>query len=269
MTAPELSVLIVDDEPPARQRLEQLVAELPGWRVAASCASGHEALAQVATLNPAVVLLDIRMPGMDGLETAQHLSVLDQAPAVIFTTAYDKYALAAFDAQAVGYLLKPIRRERLADALTRARRLRGAELSAIRTAQQPAARRTHMAVRVREQLRLIPLREIQFFRAELKYVTIVTSSGEELTDESLKDLAAEFGDDFVRVHRSYLVAIRAVAALERDAEGHWWISLRDSARDRLPVSRRQLALLKQRIGRSRVDRVRGSMIGSSAEAETE
>lgn len=248
MTNPELNVLIVDDEPPARARLQQLVEELPGWRVCASCGNGNEALDLVARLQPAVVLLDIRMPGMGGLEAAQHLCAFDRPPAVIFTTAYDSYALAAFDAQAVDYLLKPIRRERLADALGRAQRLRAAEVGALREAQQPAVRRSHLAVRVRDQLRLIPLRDVRFFRAEQKYVTIVHAGGEDLTDESLKDLEQEFVADFLRVHRSLLVAIRAVEALERDEEGRWWIRLRAPARDRLPVSRRQIGELKRRLG---------------------
>jgi two-component system response regulator AlgR len=242
------TVLIVDDEPPARQRLEQLVAELPDWRVCGVCGSGEDALDRIPALRPAVVLLDIRMPGMGGLEAAKHMSVLAPPPAVIFTTAYDQYALAAFDSHAVGYLLKPIRRERLADALERAERLRLGSLDALRKSQRPITRRSHIAVRVREQLRLIPLREIQFFRAEQKYVTIVHDGGEDLTDEALKDLAEEFAAEFVRVHRSYVVATRAIARIERDATGHW-IGLRGIDGLRLPVSRRQLGELRRRLVR--------------------
>jgi len=251
MTAQPLSVLIVDDEPPARQRLERLIAELPDWRVAAACGSGEEALALVGELAPSVVLLDIRMPGMGGLEAAHHLSALGQPPAVIFTTAYDRYALEAFDSHAVGYLLKPIRLERLADALRRAARLKAADIASVRSAQQPPVKRRHIAVRVREQLRLIAVQDILFFRAEQKYVTIVHREGEELTDESLKELGEEFTTDFARVHRSFLVAIRAVQAIERDLDGHWWVRLRDPQAPRIPVSRRQQSELKKRIGASR------------------
>ena len=252
MIAVENTVLIVDDEPPARQRLEQLVDELPGWRVCGVCASGEDALERIFALQPEVVLLDIRMPGMGGLEAAKHLSVLAEPPAVVFTTAYDEYALAAFESHAVGYLLKPIRRERLADALARAARLSPRSVDALRGGHQHAARRSHIAVRVRDQLRLIPLKDIRFFRAEQKYVTIVHERGEDLSDEALKDLADEFAEEFVRVHRSYVVATRAVDTLERDERGHWWLSLRGRDGLRLPVSRRQVTDLKRRLGAATV-----------------
>jgi two-component system response regulator AlgR len=152
-----LSVLIVDDEPPARERLQRLVEELPGCRVLAACGTGHEALQLASTLKPSVVLLDIRMPGMTGIETARHLGKLDQPPAVVFTTAYDQYALEAFESQAVGYLLKPVRRERLEDALKHASRLSAPQLRGIATPEPSFATREHLAVRVRDELKLIPV----------------------------------------------------------------------------------------------------------------
>ncbi len=242
------SVLIVDDEPPARERLERLVGELPGWAVAATCATGIEALSLAGRLNPAVVLLDIRMPGMTGIEVARHLGALERPPAVVFTTAYDEYALQAFDSQAVGYLLKPVRRERLEQALQHAARLAAPQLrglAAPATLAAPFAARQHVAVRVRDELKLIPVKEIRFFRAEQKYVTVRHGRGEDLIDESLRALEEEFARDFVRAHRSLLVAVAHVEALERTVDGYA-LRLRGEAQT-LPVSRRQVADLRKRL----------------------
>jgi two-component system response regulator AlgR len=246
---PPATVLIVDDEPPARERLERLIAELPEWQVAATCATGAEALELIPRLGPAVVLLDIRMPGMSGLEAARHLAALESPPAVVFTTAYDQYALEAFDSQAVGYLLKPIRRERLAEALKHASRLSAPKLHEL-AAAGPAAPRQHVAARVREELRLIPVKDIRYFRADQKYVTVRHPHGEELIDESLRLLAREFADGFVRIHRSYLAAVAHAQALDRDAEGRHWLRLR-GCQEALPVSRRQLGELRRRVGAAR------------------
>jgi two-component system, LytTR family, response regulator AlgR len=245
MSGHELSVLIVDDEAPARERLERLVAELPGWRVAGACGTGLDALELVGKLRPSIVLLDIQMPGMGGIEAARHLSALAAPPAVIFTTAYDQYALEAFDSHAIGYLLKPIRRERLETALQHAARLRAPQLRELSAGER--APRRHIAARLRDELRLIPIKEVLFFRAEQKYVTVKHARGEELIEESLKELEEEFSDLFVRAHRSLLVAIAQVTALDRDGEGRYTLKLRDH-REPLAVSRRQLPDLKRRLG---------------------
>lgn len=244
MSTPGLDVLIVDDEPPARERLERLVAELPDWVVAGSCGSGGEALDLVSTLNPSVVLLDIRMPGMGGIEAARHIASLPAPPAVVFTTAYDEYAMDAFDAQAVGYLLKPVRKERLEQALRQAGRLSASQLQEVASAESEAARRQNIAVRVREELRLIPVKDIRFFRADQKYVTVHHVDGEHLIDESLKVLAQEFAPDFLRIHRSILVAVAHVEAMERDSQGRPFVRMRDSG-ETLPVSRRRAGALKR------------------------
>jgi two-component system response regulator AlgR len=246
MSDTRLKVLIVDDEPPARDRLERLVAELPGWEVAGSCATGPDALELVAKLAPAVVLLDIRMPGMTGIEAARHLAALERPPAVVFTTAYDEYAREAFEARAVGYLLKPVRRERLEDALRHASRLSAAQLRQLAAPAKPLAERQHVAVRVRDRLKLIPLKDIRLFRADQKYVTVCHAQGEDLTDESLRQLEEEFADKFVRAHRSLLVAIAHIEALERTADGGYALRVRGRA-EPVPVSRRQLTELRQRL----------------------
>lgn len=237
-------LLIVDDEPPARERLESLLREMPEWDVVASCGTGAEALQLVEELEPAAVLLDIRMPGMSGIEAARHLATMSSPPAVVFTTAYDQYAMEAFDAQAVGYLLKPVRAERLRRALEQAARLSAAKLREVaRTSFEPATRR-HIAARLGEQLRLIPVPDIVLFRADQKYVCVVHTSGEELIDESLRDLAEEFAASFVRVHRSILVNAAHIESLDRDDVGKYSIRLRGDA-EPLPVSRRQVGEVKR------------------------
>jgi two-component system, LytTR family, response regulator AlgR len=245
-TAP-VTVLIVDDELPARERLQRLVSEQPGYEVTGTCANGTDALALVGKLKPSVVLLDVRMPGMTGLEVARHLGALENPPAIVFTTAYSEYALEAFDAQAVGYLEKPVRGERLARALKQASRLSSPQLLGLATPAAPLVARQHVAVRVRDELKLIPVKEIRYFRADQKYVTVRHSLGEDLIDESLKQLEDEFARDFVRAHRSILVAIAHVEALERaGADETYALRLRGEA-EPVAVSRRQLAELRKRL----------------------
>jgi two-component system response regulator AlgR len=239
------SVVIVDDEPPARERLQRLVAEVPGWAVSGMCANGADALALVGKLQPAVVLLDIRMPGMSGIEVARHLSALAAPPAIVFTTAYDEYALQAFESHAVGYLLKPVRRERLEDALRHASRLSAPQLQKLAPKDAPSTARQHVAVRDRDELKLIPVKDIRFFRADQKYITVRHAKGEELIEESLRQLEEEFARDFVRVHRSLLVAIAHIEALERTADGYE-LRLRGHP-DVLPVSRRNVGDLRRRL----------------------
>jgi two-component system response regulator AlgR len=247
MNAVPLSVLIVDDELPARERLQRLVEELPGCNVAGVCSNGADALAHVGKLKPSVVLLDIRMPGMTGIEVARHLGALDDPPAIVFTTAYDEYALEAFESQAVGYLLKPVRSERLAQALKQASRLRAPQLLGLGTPAMPLAARQHVAVRVRDELKLIAVKDIRYFRAEQKYVTVRHSRGEDLIDESLKELEEEFARDFVRAHRSLLVAIGHIEVLERGGSDDGYALRLRGEPEPLAVSRRQLAELRKRL----------------------
>ena len=244
MNTTDQGVLIVDDELLARDRLQRLVEELPGWAVAGVCGSGDQALKLVSALHPAVVLLDIRMPGMSGVEVARHLATYPSPPAIVFVTPYDEYAIEAFDAQAVGYLLKPVRREKLERALQQAGRLGAAQVGEVASADTRAARREYIAVRFREELRLIPLKEVRFFRADQKYVTVYHAAGENLIDESMKLLAEEFHPDFVRINRGILVAVGAIEVFEQDAQGKHLVRLRGTT-DTLPVSRRRLAALKR------------------------
>jgi two-component system response regulator AlgR len=241
--AVRLKVLIVDDEPPARERLRGMLAELPEVDVVGEAANGIEALSQTYDLAPDVVLLDVRMPGMDGLQAARHLNVLEQPPAVIFTTAYDQYAVEAFEAHAVGYLLKPVRKEQLAGALTRAGRLTRAQLQQLAAGE---ARRTHIAARRREGLKLIPLEDVQCFLADQKYTTVRHREGEDLIEDSLRLLENEFGAGFLRIHRNALVAVKYLERIERNAEGQYLVHLRGGGPPR-PVSRRMAGELKERL----------------------
>jgi len=244
VSAVRLKVLIVDDEPPARERLRSLLSEIPEVAVVGEAVSGAEALALTHDLAPDIVLLDVRMPGMDGLEAARHLNVLEEPPAVIFTTAYDEYAVEAFEAHAVGYLLKPVRKEQLAAALSRAGRLTRAQLQKL-AAAGAEARRTHIAARSREGLKLIPIEEVQYFLADRKYTTVAHVHGEDLIEDSLRLLESEFGGSFVRIHRNALVAIKYLERIERSADGQHLVRLRGCAAP-LAVSRRMAGELKER-----------------------
>ena len=239
----KLKVLIVDDEQPARERLQSLLAEIPEAQVVGEAANAREALAAAHDLAPDVVLLDVRMPGMDGLQAARHLNVLEEPPAVIFTTAYDEYAVEAFEAHAVGYLLKPVRSEQLAAALARAGRLTRVQLQKLAAAGE--ARRTHIAARRREGVRLIPIEEVQYLLADQKYTTVRHVSGEDLIEDSLRLLEEEFGAAFVRIHRNALVGVRHLERIERTAEGQYLVWLRGCEAP-LPVSRRMAGELRER-----------------------
>ena len=244
MSAPAaLKVLIVDDESPARERLRSMLAEIADIEVIGEAANGHEALTATSNLNPDVVLLDVRMPGMDGLEAARHLNVLEEPPAVIFTTAYDQYAVQAFEAHAVGYMLKPVRREQLAASLVRAGRLTRAQLQKLASGAE--ARRTHIAARLREGLKLIPIEEVQYFLADQKYTTVHHLKGEDLIEDSLRLLEREFSAAFARIHRNALVSVKYLERIERDADGQYFVHLRGCAAP-LQVSRRMAGELKER-----------------------
>jgi len=236
----DLRLLLVDDETPARSRLRTMVDELGGWTVLAEADTGPLALELAAEHQPDVVLLDIRMPGMDGLEVAERLANMPQPCAVIFTTAYDEYAVNAFETNAVSYLLKPVRRERLLRALERAvKRQRTQALAAAAEADS----RTALTVSCRGDLRRVPLASVRVFCAEQKYVRMEHVDGSDLIDESLKSLEEEFAGDFVRLHRQYLARVDQIERLERQSDGHYVAHVRGMEAP-LPVSRRHVSKLK-------------------------
>jgi two-component system response regulator AlgR len=240
-----LRILIADDEPPARLRLRALLsdiaAELPNW-VVGEADSGQKAWELLSQPECAadVMLLDIRMPGMDGLMLAERLRTLLRPPAVIFTTADEHHALKAFDLDAVDYLLKPIRAERLRAALEKARRTAPAGAD---TGQG----RRHLTVTERGRTLRLPVADILFLRADQKYLAARTAEREWLLDESLTHLEEEFPRRFLRIHRNCLVAREAIAGWERDGEEGGeprWRLLLHGVPEPLPVSRRQWPAVK-------------------------
>jgi two-component system response regulator AlgR len=239
-----MRVLIVDDEAPARSRMRELLADCGGEvSVVGEAASGRAAIDMLGPEAVDVVLLDVRMPEMDGIEVARHLQQLERPPAVIFATAYDEFAIRAFEVHAIDYLLKPIRLARLREALARARSAPRAE--ALRAVASAA--RTHLSAQERGKIYLIPLADVVYLKAELKYVTVRTAAREYLIEESLTRLEEEFGARFVRVHRNCLVARAAVRGFERaaqDGEAHWEVLLTGTD-ERIAVSRRQQHVLRE------------------------
>jgi two-component system response regulator AlgR len=243
-----MKVLIVDDEPPARDRLRQLLEDGSDHEVVGEAGNGREALDVAARVNPDVVLLDIRMPGMDGIETAHHLNRTESPPAVVFTTAYDQYAIDAFDANAIGYVLKPVRRERLERALRQAARLTSDVLGDIGKSSGVSTARKHICARLHDELKLIPVDDVRYFVADQKYVSVVHKDGRDLIEDSLKSLETEFGERFVRIHRGAVVALAAIDTLKKDDDGRTRVILRDcEADDELVVSRRHVADVKRRL----------------------
>jgi two-component system response regulator AlgR len=240
-----LRVLIVDDEPPARERLRSMLAEAGDFECVGEAGNGEQAIDMVDRLTPDIVLLDVRMPGVDGLEVARHLAALPAPPSVIFTTAFDEYALQAFESEAVAYLLKPIRAEKLATALAKAERLSRTQLQQVAAATNVPAQRTHIGVRGRDGLKLIPIEEVLCFQADQKYTTVRHQRGEDLIEDSLKMLEEEFAANFVRIHRNALVNTKYLERIARDASGQHFVHLRGLA-VALEVSRRMAGDLKDR-----------------------
>jgi len=234
-------VIIADDEPPARRRLFDLLDELqPAFphSVVAEVGNGKAALEAVER-GCDVLLLDINMPEMDGLETARHLLRMENAPSVIFVTAYEQHALEAFEVHAVDYLLKPVRRERLLAALQRAKPLEAQAVESL-----PRGARRFFSVNERGRLLLVPSDDVIYFRAEQKYITVVTADREYLVEDSLTRIDEEFGGRYLRIHRNCLARTDLIESFERDAdadgEAQWIVTLRGRP-ERLPVSRRQHA----------------------------
>ncbi len=236
-----MRVLLVDDENLARDRLNRMLAD-EGYEVVGEAANGAEAVAACDRLQPDLVLLDIRMPGMDGLEAARHFLEIEQPPAVVFCTAYEEHAIQAFDLQAVGYLLKPVRKEKLLQALDKASRLNRAQLAAISAVDNN--RRTHICARTHKGVELIAIEDVKFFQADQKYVTVRFSGGEIIVDETLRELEDEFADLLIRVHRNALVAKKHIDGLVKEAGGIVSIRLKD-LEETIVISRRHLPSVRK------------------------
>lgn len=242
-----MKVLVCDDEKLARDRIARLIVKMDGHELVGEAENGVDTIDKVAELTPDVVLLDIRMPGMDGIEAAHHLSKLDSPPAVIFCTAYDEYALDAFKVKAVDYLLKPVRGEDLSEALSHASRLNKVQLQALEkefSGEEESRSRTHISAKSHRGIELIPVSEIRYFLADQKYVTVCYGNGEILIDETLKELETEFSERFVRIHRNALIAITYLEGLNVDTPGHYKARIQGVG-EGLVVSRRHVSRLRK------------------------
>lgn len=238
-----MRVLVVDDEEPARARLRRLLEDSGEHEVVAEAGDGAAAIREAYAHKPDLALLDVRMPGTDGLEAAHHMAAMEPPPAIVFCTAYGDHALEAFEAQAIDYLVKPVRRERLGRALAAARRTTRAQLAAVEGGEAP---RTQICAQLGGEMQLVSIADVLYFQAEHKYVTVRHREGEVLIEESLKALEREFGDRFLRIHRNALVAEAWVGGLRRNERGHYCVWFK-GVDDALQVSRRHLPHVRQRL----------------------
>lgn len=243
-----LTILIADDETPARNRLRDLLGDMAEITIVAEAQNGKEAVELAVQHTPDLILMDIRMPLMDGIEAAQHLQQLPVPTKLIFTTAYDAYAIKAFELNAIDYLLKPIRQERLETALGKVRALLPAQIESLKPLQPI---RTHLSIHERGRVILVPLSDVIYFRAEQKYVTVRTAQREFLIEDSLTQLELEFGDHLLRMHRNCLVAKPFIAGFEKRAITHddaqteqQWVAILKGVPETIAVSRRQQHLIK-------------------------
>ena len=245
-----MKILIVDDEPLARERLLSLLKEINGGYQLIEASNGLEAIEQVNQEEPDIVLMDIRMPGMNGLEATQHLMIIDKPPAIIFTTAYDEYALQAFESQAVDYLLKPIRKDRLEKALSNCSKLNKLQLEQLGRQNQEVSYRTHISAQIRGTILLVPIKDICCFLADHKYITIkyhkAGEIAETIIEDTLKALEEEFANIFLRIHRNALIRKDKIEALQKQKDGRVLLKLKGLP-DGIEVSRRHLSNVRKLI----------------------
>lgn len=240
-----LKVLIVDDELLARSRLRTLLGDCsqPLAHVAAEAANAAQAVAWLQHHVVDVALIDVHMPGADGLTLAASLSALPRPPAVVFVTAHAEHALQAFELDAVDYLTKPVRLERLQMALQKVKRVTPAA-----TTRAPDASEEVLVIQERGRTERVPLSDVLYLKAELKYITVRTPTRSFILEGALSDLEERFGNRFLRIHRNALIARRAVRALEKyhdPVEGEGWAVRLDGVDECLFVSRRQLAAVRE------------------------
>ena len=240
-----MNVLVVDDEELARNRIHSLLDENSDYKICAEAENGAEALMMVERHQPDLILLDISMPVMDGLEVAKHLSSMPNPPAVIFTTAYGEYALEAFSTKATGYLMKPIRQEQLLKSLEQAKSLNRVQRTEILDDNEDTGpARKHICARMRGNLELIPIEDVYYFQADQKYVTVRHKKGEVIIEESLKSLESDLSQRFIRIHRNALVAKSRITGLAKTPIGRVRVTI-DQIEDELEVSRRHVAEIRR------------------------
>ncbi len=243
-----MKVLICDDEPLARERLKRFIERIEGYEVVGEAENGIEAPVLTEKLEPDILIIDIQMPSINGLEAAKHISQFKQPPAIIFCTAYENYAVEAFQVNAIAYLLKPVKQEQLIKALQNTKRVNKAQLSLLTQdiAQHEGLEcsRTHVCAKTYKGIELIPVKDIRYFKADQKYVVVKHSKGQVLVDNSLKEFEQELGQSFVRIHRNALVSINFIEGLEMVAAGHYQVRIK-GIEERLQVSRRHVSGLRK------------------------
>ena len=246
-----MQVLVVDDESLARQRLVKLVEELENFDVVGEAETGEQACRRVEELDPEIILMDVRMPKLDGLGAAKQIAQLPDPPAIIFCTAYDEYALQAFETFAAGYLVKPVQKNKLAEVLNKVKQLNRAQRAALRSEEEAPIheQRKHISAKTRNGIELVPVVDIACFVADQKYVTVYYPGGEILIDDTLKDLEQEFPSLFLRVHRNALVAIQAIVGIQKNSESNQY-EIKLSASDYRPIiSRRHLSYVRDLVAK--------------------
>ncbi len=243
-----MRILVVDDEPPARKRLIRLLQSCADAEVVGEATNGREALEQIRATRPDLVFLDIRMPGLDGLAVARQV---ETQTSIVFTTAYDEYAVQAFEANAVDYLLKPVQEKRLAAALERVRQRDASESARVaalvrKVLEGQEREAVRVTARIGNSVRVFDPREIARFHAEDRYTTFLHQGKQVLVDETLNSLESRLAPlGFLRVHRAELVNLHRVSALHSE-DGAAELELVDG--QRVPVSRRQAPELRRRLG---------------------
>ncbi|MGO1250140.1 LytR/AlgR family response regulator transcription factor [Psychrobacter sp.] len=242
-----MRIVVCDNEPLSRERLVRIVQQ-SGHEVVVQAMTGQEAIVAVKDQQPDIILLDIRMPEMDGVRCAQELNKLEHPPAIIFVTAYDHYAIAALKANAIGYLLKPANKDELLEALSKAKKLNAAQLNEIRKLEESTAQpvREHIAARTHRGVELVKLTDIYYFTADQKYVKVRHKDGIILIDETLKELEQEFGDRLFRVHRNAIINLSFLDYLEVLEAGQYQVRFK-GIDETLAVSRRHLPMLREKI----------------------
>lgn len=239
-----IKTLIIDDEPLAASIVQEFLANFPQFELVAVCQNGFQGLKAIQEHNPDLIFLDVQMPKITGFEM---LELLDEPPAVIFTTAFDQYALSAFDAQAIDYLLKPFSQERFTQAIEKFLAQQGANEESSQKLNELAEKRNRLVVRVKNEIKIIPTHEVSFFEAEDDYIAIHTASGKYLKKMTMKLLEEALDPNkFVRVHRSYLINLNEITKIEPYERDNFLVLLRGG--EKVPVSRTGYSRLRQVLG---------------------
>lgn len=242
-----ISVLLVDDEVLARERLKRLLQDERDYHICGEAENGEQAISRISELRPDLAILDIRMPGIDGLQVAEHICTMTPAPAIIFCTAYDEYAIKAFQYQAIAYLLKPIRKEDLLSALKSAGKLSQLQIKQLQAQTDSNEQSPTFLARTWQGMEVIHMEDIFYFRADHKYVTLVHKGGETLTDQSLKQIEDEYPDQLLRTHRNTIVNRFHIKSMQRNSAGHYLLNL--SEQHQVQVSRRMVSEVKEALNK--------------------